>query len=187
MADNKKISELTAASAPTGAELVEIVQGGVNKKLTLEELVSVIAFVIQDVVSTVGVTITLDLNDNVIGVFSAAEAINEGKEIIRTDTDNAAQWIFIFEVGTPDIALDFGDDTRSTHALFVDGVYTPQDVGLHKVVATRYGPDGDLWLLDFRSVYSVGDTPPTPADQVYYDDDTFVYYEDDTNVRYEIS
>lgn len=38
MADNKKISELAVATTPTGAELTEIVQGGVNKQTTLQEI-----------------------------------------------------------------------------------------------------------------------------------------------------
>lgn len=35
---NKKISELTTASTPDGSELVEIVQGGINKKVTTQEI-----------------------------------------------------------------------------------------------------------------------------------------------------
>lgn len=35
---NKKISELAVATAPTGAELAEIVQGGVNKQTTLQDI-----------------------------------------------------------------------------------------------------------------------------------------------------
>lgn len=39
MAD-KKISELPAATAPTGTELIEIVQGGVNKQTTTQDIAS---------------------------------------------------------------------------------------------------------------------------------------------------
>lgn len=35
---NLKISELPTANAPTGAELMELVQGGINKKLLLSDL-----------------------------------------------------------------------------------------------------------------------------------------------------
>lgn len=35
---NKKISELATASALTGTELVELVQGGANKKTTAQEI-----------------------------------------------------------------------------------------------------------------------------------------------------
>lgn len=35
---NKKISELAVATAPTGAELIEIVQGGVNKQTTTQDI-----------------------------------------------------------------------------------------------------------------------------------------------------
>lgn len=38
MATDKKISDLTVATTPSGAELVEIVQGGVNKQTTLQQI-----------------------------------------------------------------------------------------------------------------------------------------------------
>lgn len=38
MADDKKISDLTAAGALSGVELVEIVQGGVNKQTTTQDI-----------------------------------------------------------------------------------------------------------------------------------------------------
>lgn len=38
MADDKKISDLTVATAPTGVELIEIVQGGVNKQTTTQDI-----------------------------------------------------------------------------------------------------------------------------------------------------
>ncbi len=36
---NKKITELATASNPSGPELVEVVQGGVNKKMTIDQIV----------------------------------------------------------------------------------------------------------------------------------------------------
>jgi len=52
----KKISELDAAGAVTGAELVEVVQGGVNKKATVADIVdSLSVSVVTD-----GTTITGD-------------------------------------------------------------------------------------------------------------------------------
>lgn len=35
---NKKISELPTATAPDGSELIEVVQGGINKKLAVDDL-----------------------------------------------------------------------------------------------------------------------------------------------------
>jgi hypothetical protein len=42
---NKKISDLAAASALSGPELFEVLQGGVNKKVTLSSLVASSLFV----------------------------------------------------------------------------------------------------------------------------------------------
>jgi hypothetical protein len=164
MAD-KKITELPVASTPSGPELFEIVQGGVNKQTTITAILGITPEnFIQDVVDTTGDTITLDFESKIYGNFSGSATFAAPREVVRTNQTNALKFDFMFEVTDVDVPIDFGADTRSTSALFVDGVFTPQDVGLYKVTGTRYGPGGN-WILDFRGVYSVGDAPPTPADQ----------------------
>lgn len=164
MAEDKRITELTTASTPTGAELFEIVQGGVNKKATLNNIVDLVPQdFVQAIVDTTGDTITLDLDSALDGSFSGSAAFAAPREVVLTNFSRAAKWDFNFEVSDVSVPIDFGADTRSTHALFADGVFTPQDVGLWKVHAVRrYGTN--IWLLDFNGVYSVGDTPPTPPD-----------------------
>lgn len=74
---NKKISELPAASATSGAELVEIVQGGINKKVTVQEIADGGNYTASDItnVAAGGISAT-----NVQG------AINE----LDTDKENVA-------------------------------------------------------------------------------------------------
>ncbi len=71
MADTK-ISGLSAASAATGAELVELVQGGTNKKATLSALLLYLAAPIVPADQTTDYTLVLTDAFNSIGVNSAS-------------------------------------------------------------------------------------------------------------------
>lgn len=165
MAENKKISELPVASSLTGAELFEVVQGGVNKQAALDLVRETIdADFVQTIVDTTLSTITLDFSSAERGYFSGSASFDTARTVELTNEERGTQFDFIFEVSDEDVPIDFGPDTRSTSAMFVDGVFTPQDVGLYKVHGVRrYGTD--IWILDFKGVYSVGDAPPTPTDQ----------------------
>jgi hypothetical protein len=164
MAENKKITELATASTPTGAELFELVQGGVNKKATLNDVIALTApDFVQSVVDTSGTTVVLDFEDTLKGSFTGSVTFAAPRTITRANESRAIEYDFMFEVTAVDVPIDFGSDTRSPDARFLDGVFTPADVGLYKVKGTRYGPGG-LWLLDFNGVYSVGDAPPDPPD-----------------------
>lgn len=166
MADNKKITELPVASSLTGAELFEVVQGGVNKQATIDLILGDLGEedYVQDIVDTTGDTITLDLTSKSWGNFSGSATFSAPRTVVLANEERAGFYYFNFEVGAVDVPIDFGEDAQSTHALFVDGVFTPQDVGLYTVHAIRrFGTD--TWLLNFRGVYSVGDAPPTPTDQ----------------------
>jgi hypothetical protein len=165
MAD-KKITELPAASSLAGSELFEVVQGGVNKQATVDLILGDLGEedYVQAIVDTTGDTITLDLASKSWGNFSGSATFAAPRTVVLANEERAGFYDFTFEVSDVDIPIDFGEDTRSPSALFVDGVFTPQDVGLYKVHAVRrYGTD--IWILDFRGVYSVGDAPPTPTDQ----------------------
>lgn len=70
MAD-KKISELTVATTPTGTELVEIVQGGVNKQTTIQAIADLAPEAgIQSVVA--GTNVTVDATDPLNPIVSAS-------------------------------------------------------------------------------------------------------------------
>lgn len=70
MAD-KKITELAVATAPTGAELIEIVQGGVNKQTTLQDVADLAAGGVTSVNGQTGVVV-LDAGD--VGADPAGSA-----------------------------------------------------------------------------------------------------------------
>jgi hypothetical protein len=164
--EDKKITELPAASTLSGAELFEVVQGGVNKQATVDLILGDLGEedYVQAIVDTTGDTITLNLASKSWGNFSGSATIAAPREVILANEERAGFYHLNFEVGVADVPIDFGDNTDSNSALFVDGVFTPQDVGLHTVHALRrYGTT--RWLLTFRGVYSVGDAPPTPTDQ----------------------
>lgn len=118
---------------------------------------------VQAVVDSTGDTITLDFQSKISGNFSASASFSAPREVILANTDRAWKYEFNFEVTDVDIPIDFGPNSRSTHANFLNGVMSPADVGLWKVTGTRrYGTD--IWMLDFNGVYSVGDAPPEPPD-----------------------
>lgn len=118
---------------------------------------------VQSVVDTSGTSVVLDFEDTLKGSFTGSVTFAVPRTVTRANESRAIEYDFMFEVTDVAATLDFGSDTRSPDARFLDGVFTPQDVGLYKVKGTRYGPGG-LWLLDFNGVYSVGDAPPDPPD-----------------------
>lgn len=162
--EDKKITDLTTASTPTGAELFELVQGGVNKKATLNDIVNIVQpDFVQAIVDTTGDTITLDLDNSLDGTFSGSATFSAPRTVVLTNYTRAAKWDFTFEVTAEGVPIDFGANARSTHPDFSGGVMSPADVGLWKAHAVRrYGTD--IWLIDFNGVYSVGDAPPEPPD-----------------------
>lgn len=164
MATDKKITELPVAGTLTGDELFELVQGGVNKQSNVSNVISLVEpDFVQSVVDTSGTLVTLDFEDTLKGSFTGSVTFNAPRTITPSNDSRAIEYDFMFEVTDVDIPIDFGSNTRSPDARYLDGVFTPQDVGLYKVKGTRYGPGG-LWLLDFNGVYSVGDAPPEPPD-----------------------
>lgn len=71
MADDKKISGLTVAGALTGAELAEVVQGGVNKQTTTQAIANLAAGGVTSVNTQTGVVV-LDAGD--VGADPAGSA-----------------------------------------------------------------------------------------------------------------
>lgn len=117
---------------------------------------------VNTTVSTAGSTITLPHGSKYESFFTGLTSFATPKDVVRTNEERTMRWTFMWEVTDLAATLDFGSDTRSSSEQFAGGVFTPLDVGSYKVVATRRYDD--IWWLDFRGVYSVGDTPPTPAD-----------------------
>lgn len=140
-------------------------------------------------VNTAGSTITLPINSKYEAFFTGSSTFATPKTIARTGETRALRWTFMFEVTNTAATLDFGSDTRApsniTAGIFAGGVFTPLDVGAYKVVATRRYDD--IWWLDFKGVYSVGDALPGPDPTTWleYDDETFVFYDDSEHTEYD--
>jgi hypothetical protein len=85
---NKKISELTAAGALTGTELVEVVQGGVNKQTTTQDIADLSGGAVASVNGATGVVV-LDAGD--IGVTPAGTiaATDVQAALVELDTEKA--------------------------------------------------------------------------------------------------
>lgn len=110
---NKKISELAVATAPTGAELAEIVQGGVNKQTTLQDIanlapggggtVTSVTGTADRITSTGGATPAIDIS----GTFEALL----GKIAQRIDQNNSA-------TTSAQLAATISDETGTGFAVF---------------------------------------------------------------------
>src|SRR6188768_2693577 len=123
MATDKKITELPVASTLTGAELFELVQGGVNKQSTVTSVINTVPDdFVQSIVDSSGSVITLDFEGTVDGIFTGSHTFAVAREVIRTNESRALKFDFMFEVTAADVPIDFGSDTRSWHANFLDGV-----------------------------------------------------------------
>lgn len=136
-------------------------------------------------VSTAGATITLPHNSKYETFFTGLTSFATHKTVVRTGESRTMRWTFMWEITNLAATLNFGSDTRSWSNQFVGGVFTPLDTGAYKVVATRRYDD--IWWLDFKGVYSVGDAPPEPDPTTWllYDDDEPVFYDDDSHVEYD--
>jgi hypothetical protein len=131
MAD-QKISELTAASTPSGADLFPIVQGGTNKKLTFENMmgnISVPVVINPQGLDTVPVTIKSDTDDYNFYSDAANNKIGIGT---NTPNSNAKLDVagnvalsngFLMFAQTPQTTTASGTDTISlTKAVTVSAV-----------------------------------------------------------------
>lgn len=112
MADDKKISDLPVATTPSGTELMEIVQGGVNKQLAIDDLPG-------------GAPAFADItgapydNTALAGEFRKTRTVTGADVIVQTD-DNS---LIIFNSGAPfDFTLDSltSATTEKTKASFLN-------------------------------------------------------------------
>jgi hypothetical protein len=131
---NEKISEMGAASALTGAELVEVVQGGANKKATTQDIADLGGggagyLVYTALLSQTGTDapVATVLGDNTIGNIvwtrvgvgaytgTLAGAFVSGKTYLSIGVPNTAD-VFTFaslrRLGENEIELTLGDGTQ---------------------------------------------------------------------------
>lgn len=153
MATDKKITELPVASALTGSELSEVVQGGVNKQTTISQqaAIGMPDIHILDYVSNVdssGATITLNLNSKVQRMFRSPDSFATPKTIALSNTTNGL--VIDFKLIMSDVAavLTFPTNfTMPTTDLRWDDsahTFTPSAIGEHEFSATFDGTDWDM-------------------------------------------
>lgn len=115
MAANKKITELTAAGALTGAEPIEVIQGGLNVQTTTQDIadlggggggtVTAVSGTADRITSTGGATPVIDIS----GTFEALL----GKIAQRIDQNNSA-------TTSAQLAATISDETGTGFAVFSD-------------------------------------------------------------------
>lgn len=165
MADDKRISELPLATTPlAGTEELEIVQGGVNKRVassnvgggggtwgsitgTLSAQTDLQAAldantVVSATTSTAGATITLNMDSKVQKIHVGSASFSNPKTLAMSNTTNALDFIFIFEITDLAAVLTFPADWISDDFNFDGTAWTPGEIGKYKMG----GPfDGTNW------------------------------------------
>lgn len=96
---NKKISELPAAGAITGPELVEIVKGGVNNQTTAQDIANLAAGGVSSVNGDTGVVVlnAADVGADPAGTGAAAAAALLTTTITNGDTTHAPDGNAVFD------------------------------------------------------------------------------------------
>lgn len=154
---NKKISELTAAGALDGSELVELVQGGVNKQSTTQDIANLGGGGISDgdkgeiVVSSSGTVWTIQ-NDATALVDASSMALTTNKHTLTT---SSATRTFTISYTGDDITIEVTLNAVSSVFTFpatalcvVDGSETGDNT------ATLTGVSGDKHLIAIKKVGS---------------------------------
>lgn len=153
MADNKKISELTAATLPlNGADELEVLQGGVNKRAPKSAFGDVLDSATP---STTGATITLDMNSQFQRMFVGSASFAGAKAIALSNTTNALVLNLVLTLTNVAAVLTFPSTftMQSVDSRWNDGAktFTPSGVGKHEFSATWDGTD---WNMKVTFPYS---------------------------------
>lgn len=150
---NKKISELPTASAPDGSELMEVVQGGVNKKLALDDLPDGGGAV--DSVNGQTGTVVLDAGDiaNTPAGGISATTVQAAIDELDTDKQNVANTASALTDGSaititgPKHTLTT-DEATITFSQSFAGDFTNIDVTFNTTAATWTFPAGSLCVVE---------------------------------------
>lgn len=159
MADDKKISELPVASALTGSEAMEVVQGGINKQTTSQDLANISGGGPFDQVSVdvSGGTITLDIDSFIQRMFEGNASFGTPKTIALSNDTNALVINFKFNLSNVAAVLTFPSEFRmqTVEARWSAGAntFTPTATGVHEGSAT-YSTEDDAWDLKMTHPFS---------------------------------
>jgi hypothetical protein len=134
---NKKISELPSASAPTGVELLEVVQGGINKQSTSQDIANLglppVYTIDQVTTSVAGGTITLDMNSQIQRSHVGSATFATAKAIALSNTTNSMFFNFFFEVTNVAAVLTVPSDWLMSTDDFDGTDWTPPATGKYEI------------------------------------------------------
>jgi len=142
---NKKISDLAAVSTMSGPELFEVLQGGVNKKVTATQFIGLSGDSVS--VDTTGATITLPFGSGVVSksFYGSASFATPKSVVLSTDT-NANHFIFIYTITDIAATLTFESDFKSGDTRWAALVWTSNETGTFKATADWSGSN---WIIEF--------------------------------------
>lgn len=153
MAEDKKISGLTVATTPSGAELVEIVQGGVNKQTTVQEIADLGGGgSVESIVA--GTNITVDDTDPANPIVSASSSgVSDGDKGDVVVTSSGTVWTVDAasetQAGKAEIATQAETNTGTDDARYI----TPLKLqsSKHTLVSASASTAGGTITLDMDS------------------------------------
>lgn len=151
---NKKISDLAAATALSGPELFEVLQGGVNKKVPATDVGTLGGVIDLLSVSTAGGTITLPFGNGIAAYqrrFVGSASFSTPK-IIELDLDTTANhFTFIFTITDVAATLTFSSEFKCADGLsrWLSLVFTSLETGTFKATADK---GGSSWYIDFSEL-----------------------------------
>lgn len=146
---NKKISDLAAASTLSGPELFEVLQGGVNKKVTGTEVINLGGVLDLVNVSTAGATITLPFGSGIAAYqrrFYGSAPFSTPKNVVLASDSLANHFTLIFEITDVAATLTFESDFKSGDTRWASLVWTSDEIGIFKATADY---DGTSWIIEF--------------------------------------
>lgn len=135
---NAKITDLPTASTPSGTELIEVVQSGVNKKTTLQDVANLAAipaaYVIdQASADTSGGTITLNMNSQKQRSFVGSASFAGPKTLALSNATVALFFNFIFNVTNTAAVITMPSDFLMSSGDFDGADWTPPDTGKFEI------------------------------------------------------
>jgi hypothetical protein len=144
---NKKISELTVAGALTGTELVELVQGGVNKQSTAQDIADLASGGVSSVNGRTGaVTGVQDTDNSAVALVDAASM--DLTAIKHTLTTSSATRTFTISYTGDEIKLKVTlNATSSTFTFPATALCVSEGTATGDNTCPLAGVSGDKYLI----------------------------------------
>jgi hypothetical protein len=144
------IEGLTAAGALDGTEILGVSKSGAAKKTTSKDVVDFISTL--NSVDTTGGTITLDLNNEIKRRFTGSTSFSAARDFELSNSTNAKEFFFIFELSATPSALQCPSDFISDSVDWDSGTdtWTAPAAGKYKIKGEFLNGE---WWLTFNGPY----------------------------------